>query len=235
MAPLKLDTHCHSKYSSNSRLSLEFLAAQGRQGSSAVVVCTDHGSMEATARLREVLPEALVIPGIEIEADEGDFLVYSTDADYLRSLEKFHGSVAEIRRDNETAVVWAHPCVTQRVDLSKTEKIRSCDCGGLDREQIAVIMRHIDGLELFNGTLLTLATHGLIRPTYFNNLRYLAKVNNLACTGGSDAHEEEAWCKAWTEFHMPIRSVDDFIAAIKNRKVKPAYDREFFDTDVESV
>lgn len=229
---VRIDTHLHSRFSDCSSLSVDFLVEQGKKQRDKVMLCTDHGSFRAMTLLMKELPDSLVIPALEVEAEEGDFLVYSTNLDYIFSLEPFDGSVMKLRRDETTAVVWAHPCVSQRVDLSKTNGATNGERGGLDDAQITAILENIDGLELFNGTMLSLAACGLVKPTYFSNLQYLARRHNLACTGGSDAHEEESWSKVWTEFLDPVETVSDFVRAIKERRVTPAFDQGYFHADI---
>ncbi|MCZ7582119.1 MAG: hypothetical protein M5R36_01625 [Deltaproteobacteria bacterium] len=118
MRPLKIDTHLHTRYSGSSSLAIETLVQNARDTRQRVVVCTDHADDHAYDRLRRDLPRTLVIPAIEVEAEESDLLVYSADRDYIHSLCDFHGSIKELRRDEKTAIVWAHPCVSQRADLS---------------------------------------------------------------------------------------------------------------------
>ncbi len=183
-------------------------------------------------RLRKELPDTLFIPAVEVEADEGDFLVFTEDTDYLLSMKSFRGSVRNIRRNADTAVVWAHPCVSQREDLSLIRR-RGSDAGGLDEKELNLVARHVDGLEFLNGTMLSLADCGLVRPLYFKNLQHLARRYNLARTGGSDAHEEEAWFKVWTEFADRVDCVRDFVRAVKERRTRPNYDRAYFQTDID--
>jgi len=196
------------------------------------VACTDHGDLGALDKLTDELPDAIVVPGMELEATEGDFLVFSTDSQLINELTDFEGSVSLLTRDENVAIVWAHPCLSQHVDFAKLDGQKT-KCGLPDEQALAAVLPHIDGIEYFNGTILDLAAFGLVKPTYFKNLGFLAKKYNLACTGGSDAREKELVSKVWTEFPASIKTIADFVHAIKEAKVRPDYDHEFFNTQIE--
>ncbi|MCB9487283.1 MAG: PHP domain-containing protein [Deltaproteobacteria bacterium] len=218
----------HSKLSNCSSLTLRFLIQQGQREPAAVLLCTDHGTNEAYSRLSEALPNHLVIPAIEVETEEGDFLVFSDNVEYINSLKDFDGSITDLKSDDHTAIIWAHPCVNQRESVEPLTFAKNGPYRDEDEERIAKIVHKVDAVELFNGTILSLAALGLVNQTYFDNLKLIAKRHHLAVTGGSDAHEEETWGKAWTEFPGPITSIADFILALKERRTRPDYDHDFF-------
>jgi hypothetical protein len=225
---LRIDTHFHSCHSPSSCLSVDFLVERNRASGNRVLLCTDYKSTKAWRRLESELPGLIVVPSIELETDDADFLVYSTDADYIDSLATFDGDCDQIRRDDETAVIWAHPSISQREDLSALTFPERGPYKSPLEEMISHLIRRVDGLEIYNGTMLSLAAGGLVRKTYFDNLRFLADRFGLAKTGGSDAHEEELYSKVWTEFLEPIESAGDFIRALKEGAVNPGYDRSYF-------
>ena len=229
---VKIDTHTHSRFSGTSTLPIEFLIEQGRLPENRVIVCTDDGTDEGIVRLFEELADALVIPGIEVETEEGDMLVFSTDRDYIHSLCEFNDSVRKIRRDDETAVIWAHPCITQRKEIRGLPFRENGPYDSAQEEMVARVVRHVDGLEVCNGTMLSLASVGLLGQAYFDNLVFLSERFGLARTGGSDAHEIETWGKVWTEFPEPVDCVGDFIQGLKRKVTRPGFDREFFPTKV---
>ncbi len=231
MASIQVDIHVHSSFSRCSTLSVDFLVAQAKKCSTPVVLCTDHGDIGAWRQLMKELPDALIIPAIEVEATEGDFLVYSSDAHFIEELTNFDASVSQLTEEENIAVVWAHPCLSQHVDFAKLEE-KFPDRPLPDAQSLAGILPYIDGVEFFNGTILDLAASGLVQPTYFKNMNYLAKKHGLACTGGSDAHEQELWQKVWTEFPATLKTAADFVKAIKESKVKPGYDQEHFKTRI---
>jgi PHP-associated len=232
LASIKVDIHIHSSFSHCSSLSVDSLIEQARKSCAKVVVCTDHGDLSALDKLMDELPDAIVVPAMELEATEGDFLVFSTDSKLINELTDFEGSVSLLARDKNVAVVWAHPCLSQHVDFAKLAG-KNTEGGLPDEQALAAVLPYIDGIEYFNGTILDLAASGLVKPTYFKNLGYLGKKYNLACTGGSDAREKEMISKVWTEFPASIKTTADFVHAIKGAMVRPDYDREYFNTQIE--
>jgi len=232
LASIKVDIHIHSSFSCCSSLSVDSLIEQARKSCAGVVVCTDHSDLGALAKMVDELPGAVVVPAMELEATEGDFLVFSTDAGLIYKLTDFEGSVSLLGRDENIAVVWAHPCLSQHVDFAKLDG-QNTESGLPDEQTLTAVLPYIDGIEYFNGTILDLAASGLVKPTYFKNIGYLAKKYNLACTGGSDAREKELISKVWTEFPAPINTTAEFVRAIKEAKVWPDYDHDFFKTQIE--
>ena len=221
---LSVDIHFHTSLSSCSTFSMEALVETIRRRKLPIVTATDHGSAAACDILREALPETTVVSAVEVTTQEGDFLVYSTDEEYVRSLGTYAGTVKDLRCDHETALVWAHPRVPQ---------VNGWESPSEQNPEIAMVLSYVDGLEIFNGMMLGLATQGVVRTPYFNHLNYLADRFDVAITGGSDAHEEESFFKAWTDFEGPVKSVQDFVTAIKERRVRPCYDHNHFDIGVD--
>ena len=210
------DLHIHTNLSSCSSFTVEEAVRLVRARGLRFATVTDHGDGSACAILREALPGVVVVFGVEVTTQEGDFLVYSLDEAYVRGLGVYAGSVTELRRDADTALVWAHPRVPQAEDWAES----STPGPEIDR-----VLTRVDALELFNGMMLHLADQGLVRPPYFANLRALAARHGVALTGGSDAHEPENFFAAWTEFEDGVETAGDFIRAIKARRVRPDYDR----------
>ncbi|MCC6156615.1 MAG: PHP domain-containing protein [Deltaproteobacteria bacterium] len=233
MNGFRVDTHLHTRFSECSSVTVDFLIERGRDPGIHAICCTDHHSLMATHQLRSVLPDRLVIPAIEVDTREGDVLVYSEDMDYLESLIDFDGSVRDLRRDETTCLVWAHPCVSQRVSLvgaDFSDAARVAADPNLVR--VADVLPHVDGLEIYNGQMLSLYLEGMLQPAYFRNLIYVAETFGVACTGGSDAHETESWGTVWTNFPERLGSVRDFVRAIRDRRVNPEYDRRVYPTDL---
>ncbi|MBZ0270671.1 PHP domain-containing protein [bacterium] len=228
---MNIDLHTHSRYSHSSSLPVEFLIEQGKRPENPVIVCTDHCDDHAVDRLREALPETIIVPAIEVDAIEADLLVFSTNVAYIHKLCAFRGSILDMPREDETAIVWAHPSVSQRTDLRGFDFPAEGPWANEQEEFISRLVRHVDALEVYNGTMLSLAACGLVNPLYFKNLAYLAERYDLARTGGSDAHEVETWHKVWTVFPADVRNAADVIGAIKRRETRPDYDQSFFSTN----
>jgi len=215
---MDLDLHLHTSFSPCSTLALEDLVqlflAQGHD----LATIADFGITKSCGQLREMLPNMVVICGVELKAEEGDFLVYSPDEAYLRSLPVEIGSVKNLRRNEQTAVIWAHPRVSQRA--------RSYEAPSLP--EVQKVVPYIDGLELYNGTMLSLHKEGLLRHDYFHNLVRIIMDYGLAMTGGSDARDRDLAFKCITRVPDDIHDALSLVEAIKNRRVIPAYDHEYF-------
>lgn len=219
---IEVDIHLHTDFSSCANLSLDRLVAVCRENARTIVTATDHGSVEACKKLRELLPDRLVVFGIEVTCQEGDFLVFSDDEAYLASLSDYPPTVKELRRDEQTAVIWAHPRVSQRAHSWEAPKL----------DDVRQVVPHIDGLEVYNGTMLSLHREGVLSRKYFANLVRIALEYSLAMTGGSDAHDEEMLFHCGTKFPKGTGNSPDFVRAIKERKVMPVYDHRFFGVHV---
>jgi len=218
---IEVDIHLHTD-SACSTLDVEQLAEILRHAGRPIVTATDHGSIAACRRLRELLPDCLVVTGMEVRSPEGDFLLFSSDDAYLESLPDNIDTVRDLRRDEQTAIIWAHPRVSQRA--------RGWDAPKLP--DVKKVCPNVDGLEVLNGTMLTLFKEGVLRKDYFRNLVQIAINYSLAMTGGSDAHEEPLALKAGTLFPQDVHDVASFIQAIKERRVSPVYDRSFFEINL---
>jgi histidinol phosphatase-like PHP family hydrolase len=222
--PLRADLHLHTHLSSCSSFRVEELIARVRETGLRFATVTDHGDAAACAILRDALPEVAIVFGVEVTTQEGDFLIYSTDEEYVRRQGVYAGSVAELRRDERTAIVWAHPRIPQ---------VDGWTSPSPQNPEIDLVLRHVDALEIFNGMMLHLATQGVVRPPYFDNLSYLAERYGVGLTGGSDAHEAESFLSAWTEFEGRIETPADVVRAIKEGRVRPFYDRDHYDVAID--
>ncbi len=179
---------------------------------------TDFCSLDACQELRREIPDCTIVFGLEIRAVEGDFLLFSTDEDYLRSLPTKLNSVRQIARGPATAVIWAHPFVNQRAPRAEAPRL----------PEVRAAAPYIDGLELYNGTMLNLNKQQLLRGSYFQNLLRIATEYNLAMTAGSDAHEPSLLGRCATAFPADVVDAASLVKAIKEQRVSPRYDHEFF-------
>jgi predicted metal-dependent phosphoesterase TrpH len=167
---------------------------------------TNHGDMRDFDHLSRIAPASLaLIPGVEISSEEGDFLIYSTDYDFLDSLIVMQSMPEPGNRPEETAIVWAHPFAGMRLTT-------------FDEEYIESVARRIDGIEVFNGNWLD--------PEGVELARSVADRYGLAELGSSDAHRRNNLLRCWTEADE-LGSVGDLVAAIhakKTRAVCPQYE-----------
>jgi hypothetical protein len=82
------------------------------------------------------------------------------------------------------------------------------------------IFERVDGVEFFNGAMVSMAARGAVEPSYHDELREQIEKWNVAAVGGSACQTEESFLSAWTVFPR-LRTPQDFITAIKDRAVKP--------------
>jgi hypothetical protein len=218
----EVDLHVHSTLSHSSAVSIENLAQVYRASRRPLVTVTDYDSIEGCRRLRELLPEQTVLFGLEIRTAEGHFLIFSTDEAYLASLGQPFESVRQLRRGEDTVVIWAHPGVSQRAKGWEAPEL----------PVVHAVAPFIDGLEIYNGTMMSLAGEGSVRRNYFSNLVRVALDRSLAMTGGSDTHEAEMVFRCGTKYPDEVRDAADLVRAIKQRRVAPVYDHRFFNVNI---
>jgi predicted metal-dependent phosphoesterase TrpH len=165
----------------------------------ATICLTNHGDLNDYEALAAMAPPELVlIPGVEISSNLGDFLIFSDKLDFLRSLEAVQPLPTREQRPTQTAVVWAHPFAG--------------NVGGLDHTDRYVmgLAAEVDGIEVFNGNWPDDDASALARR--------IASTYGLAELGGSDAHRPQDLMRCWTEIDGKTTSVDDLIRAILDRK-----------------
>jgi predicted metal-dependent phosphoesterase TrpH len=199
---MKFDHHIHTRrHSPDSDIDplelVEFARKIGLDG----VVITEHDYQWRERELSELAKAAaplLVYSGAEISAQEGHFLVYG-----LPSLAEIWPGIAlaellEIVTSYQAAIVAAHPF---RWD-QPFEQI------------VAEYGPVFDAIEL--------VSNNVTRATRMKAEALLAR-QAMGTTGSSDAHELGVVGCYYTEFDGPIRSMDDFVAGIKNRRGRPRH------------
>ncbi|MFA5801424.1 MAG: PHP domain-containing protein [Thermoleophilia bacterium] len=198
---MKLDTHVHTSPGSRcSQMSVDSYLEVLRELEVTVACVTNHGDMGDYDEIVSRAPAGIsFIPGVEISSTEGDFLVYSTDLDYLRSLEAAQPLPDRNSRPDETAVIWAHPFAGASGGLSMGE------------EYLSSVALRVDGIEVYNGNWPDAEASRLARR--------IADTYGLAELGGSDTHRLESLYRCWTE----IPDIDEpagLIRAIRDRTTK---------------
>lgn len=193
-----IDTHLHeSKYSLDSRVSLEEIVARARELGLNGVCITDHESSEIKDEARE-LSEAtgfLIIVGAEILTFEGDMTVFGLLE--LPSKMLHAKTLVELARENGGIAISAHPYRKNHRGM-----------GDHMRE-----LRGLSGIEAFNGST----------KLYQNLYAYeLARELQLPALGGSDAHVVSQVGRFATYFPDRIRDERDFIEAVRSGKAFPA-------------
>ncbi len=192
---MKIDLHCHTKYSGDNYLEPEELIEQAIEMSLDGVCITEHSSLLDSWVIEKIkIPAGFyVFRGVELSTSHGHLLVYglkehSWDAwyshnylDFFRVLEKVHG--------HGGICVPSHP-------------FRGWDSFG---ENVLKI-DGIDAIETHNGIDLENMNQKAI---------HVASLRNLPSIGGSDCHSKEQVGRAFTEFKNSVHTIDELIEEIK--------------------
>jgi predicted metal-dependent phosphoesterase TrpH len=197
---MKIDLHCHTKYSGDNYLEPEELVEQAIRMNLDGVCITEHSSLLDMWVIERIkVPESFyVLRGVELSTSHGHLLVYGLKEsfwdpwyshnylDLFRILEKIHS--------HGGICVPSHP-------------FRGWDSFG---ENVLKI-DGIDAIETHNGIDLENMNQKAI---------HVARLRNLPSIGGSDCHSKEQVGRAFTEFKNPIHTVDELIEEIKKGNCK---------------
>jgi len=193
---MRIDLHCHSKYSDDSYLEPEELIEQAVRMNLGGVCFTEHHSYMASQPVDKIqIPEGFyVFRGVEISTDLGHLLVYGIgDDSWNRSsrnnyLDVFE--VLEIVHGLGGICVPAHP-------------FRGWNSFGES------VLR-IDGID-------AIETHNGVNPEEKNRKAVQASgVARLPSVGGSDCHHLNQVGGAFTEFKNPVHTIGELIEEIKS-------------------
>lgn len=199
----KFDHHLHtSKHSPDSILDPDELIERARGLGLDGVVITEHDYQWRDDELAELAAGAgglVVLAGAEVSAREGHFLVYGLpDLDEAPPGVPLADLVALVRRHG-AAIVAAHPY-------------------RWDQDFDALVARHgasaFDALELVSKN---------VTPETRARAERLLRAQRLGTTGSSDGHAADEIGCYYTEFPSPIRSIADFVAALRRRAGRPRH------------
>jgi hypothetical protein len=209
---VRVDLHVHlHPFSRSSDFELEAYACAIEKQQLRTVTVTDYGSIAGAEALERRVGGVIVVYGSELHTHEGQFLVYSTDRAFLRALPARIPSLAGLPRNDQTAVIWAHPRMPWRNGWRAP----------FPRQPLTkFIFQHVDGVEFYNGAMLSIERRGGVEPNYHDELREQVERWKVATVGGSACQTEAGFLSAWTVFPR-IRNTQDFITAIKDRAVRP--------------
>ncbi|MDM8544362.1 CehA/McbA family metallohydrolase [Desulfococcaceae bacterium HSG9] len=181
---MRIDLHCHSKYSLDNSFEPELLIKQAIKLNLDGVCFTEHDSLEASWPVTEIkVPEGFyVFRGLEISTDKGHLLVYGLKDDswntwYMNSYPDAQAVIKKVRLMGGVCAP-AHP-------------FRPCDsfAGELLR------MDNFDAVETHNG-----------RDSPDMNRKALgtSRILGLPSIGGSDCHHKWQVGRAYTLFKNPV-------------------------------
>ena len=197
---MRIDLHCHSKYSADNFLEPEELIEQAIKRNLDGVCLTEHHSMIPLWPLERIrIPEGFyVFRGVEISTDHGHLLVYGLKDDswniwsshtYLNASQV----IENVHRLGGICVP-AHP-------------FRGWDSFGENVFKID----GIDAIETHNGLDLENMNQKAI---------HVARLRNLPSIGGSDCHQKAQVGRAFTEFKNSVHTIDELIEEIKKGNCK---------------
>jgi predicted metal-dependent phosphoesterase TrpH len=161
---LRLEFHCHTRYSKDSLTGLKALLSTCRKRKIDRLVITDHNTIQGALIAREMDPERVII-GEEIKTTRGELLaayVRETIPAGLSPLETIH-----LLRQQEAFISVSHPF----------DVLRS---GHWELEDLLEIIPYVDAIETFNARCM--------RATFNLTAIEFARQNNILGTVGSDAH-----------------------------------------------
>ena len=200
--PMKFDHHVHTaRHSPDSSIDPLKLIERAREIGLDGLVITEHdyqweaGELSELARLAAPLR---VFSGAEVSAREGHFLVYG-----LPSVDEVPPGIRladllRVVRAHDAAIVAAHPF-------------------RWDQPFDAIVAEHgpaFDALEL--------VSKNVTRETRAKTEAVLRR-HKMGATGSSDSHEVETVGCYFTEFDRPIRTIQDFAAALRARRGRPRH------------
>ncbi|MGA2317122.1 MAG: CehA/McbA family metallohydrolase [Thermodesulfobacteriota bacterium] len=197
---MRIDLHCHTKYSGDNYLEPEELIEQAIKMNLEGVCLTEHHSIIPLWPLEKIsIPEGFyVFRGVEISTDRGHLLVYGLEDDswniwsshtYLNAFQV----IENVHRLGGICVP-AHP-------------FRGWDSFGKD----VFRMDGFDAIETHNGLDLENMNQKAI---------HVARLRNLPSIGGSDCHQKAQVGRAFTEFKNSVHTIDGLIEEIKKGNCK---------------
>ncbi len=193
---MKIDLHCHSRYSNDNFLDPETVIRLAIDRGLDGVCFTEHHSYEASRAIEEemVPPDGfLVFRGVEVATSSGHLLVYG------------------LRDDSWN--IWSR---NNYLDLEEVIK-KVHRLGGICApahpyrgwDSIGSLIYEVEGLD-------AVETHnGINTPEANSRAAEAALRRKLASIGGSDCHTPNQVGKAYTVFDKPVRSMEELIGEIR--------------------
>lgn len=202
---MKIDLHCHSKYSHDNDLGPEELIQQALKRGLDGVCFTEHHSFMASLPVERIKrPEHfLVLRGLEISTDMGHMLVYGLKDDswnrWSRNNDFDLFEVMEAVHDLGGICVAAHPFRDHDSFGGRLYKIEG-----------------FDAVETHNGLNSEQDTRQSLQA---------AHMKGLPSTGGSDCHNKRQVGLTFTEFDNPVKSIEDLVEEIREGNCRGREDR----------
>jgi predicted metal-dependent phosphoesterase TrpH len=164
MSLLRVEFHCHTRYSKDCLTSPETVVATCRRKGIQRLVVTDHNTIAGALAAKEIAPE-LVIVGEEIMTSRGEILAAYLSQEIPAGLSP-QETIQQLREQGAFISV-SHPF----------DRLRK---GGWQLKDLLEIVPLVDAIEIFNSRCLW--------PGFNRQAREFARRHGLAGTVGSDAH-----------------------------------------------
>jgi len=189
-----VDLHNHAEYSHNTSVAFEDYINRAKQMQVAVAI-TEHNCL---LEWNSVVDGVLVLSGIEILNDCGDFLIFGASEDCINYRDVFE--LIDYVHHCGGVIIAAHPYAGNGV------------CRAVDSRLAERVVARVDAVEVLNGR---------ISPEEWRKANRLALVYGKPCTGGSDAHRPDEMFRAATYFERTVRSMDDLVREIRHGRCFP--------------
>lgn len=198
---MKIDLHCHTKYSLDNDFEPEELIAEAIEKGLDGICITDHFSVEASRPVEKIkIPQNFYIfRGVEISTTLGHMLAFGPvdDSWNIRGQYAFLDAreVAALIRQKGGICVPAHPF----------RPVESMAALAFDSLQF-------DAVESVNGGNL---------PEWNEKARKIAGQMNMPQIGGSDCHGPGRVARAYTLFDKPVTSLAGLVEEIRQGRCRP--------------
>jgi predicted metal-dependent phosphoesterase TrpH len=210
---IDLHTHTHP-LSHDSLLSPDELIKAAKAAHLDAVCLTEHDFFWDHAEVATLSKQHdfLVIPGIEVNTEDGHIVVFGLDR-FVYGMHRMH-ELAGLADATGAVMIAAHP---YRRQLPFELRHEGDWTHALERAVANAACAHVTAIETHNG-------RGSDRENAFST--EVATRLNLPRTGSSDAHERKDVGRAATEFDREITNLEDLITELKAGRFKPVVMRQ---------
>jgi predicted metal-dependent phosphoesterase TrpH len=198
----KIDHHVHtSRHSPDSVIDPWVLVERARAAGLDAVVITEHDYLWEPHELAELNAKSnglVVLAGIEVSAREGHFLVYGLTNPFEVGPGIALGELLKVVKRRDAAIVAAHPF-------------------RWDQDFRRIVAQHgpvFDAIELVSNN---------VTPDTRAKAEALLKTTPMGTTGSSDGHEPDAVGCYYTEFPGEVKTMSDFVQALRKKNGRPRH------------